>query len=279
MAVEQDFGAYADQAYLQTTDVLLVQTAGGAGVNVPALHVVCRRAAGGPMELRGAGVVNAPALGSKNGAAWICNNDPSYGLAVGTNSADGHTWLQAQRGDGTATAYDLTLQEAGGGLIVGAATRTVATCRNEVKVVTAAIWPLGLLGNDRGQFVRCSAATGYFAYFEVGAGANIGSISYSGSTTSYNTTSDARLKENVAPASADSGALIDAIEVVSFDWIGTGEHVRFGGIAQQLAEHFPEAVLVPADPDMMHAVDWSKLVPIMLAEMQAMRRRLAELEG
>lgn len=279
MAVEQDWGAYADQAYLALTDVLLVQTAGLAGVNVPASHVTARRVANGPMELRGAVVANAPVLGSKNGAAWFSNNDPNYGLVIGTNSADGHAWVQATRSDGTATAYDMTLQEAGGGVIIGAAARTVATCRNEYKVVTAAVWPLGLLGNDRGLFARCSAASGYFGYFEASGGTNVGSISFSGSTTSYNTTSDSRLKENISPASEDSGALIDALEVVSFDWKGSGEHVRFGGIAQQMAEHFPEAVHVPDDPEMMRSLDWSKFVPVILAEVQALRRRVAELEG
>ena len=50
-------------------------------------------------------------------------------------------------------------------------------------------------------------------------------------------------------------------------------------LAQQLAEHFPESVHVPDDPDMMRSVDWSKFVPVILAELQSLRRRVAELGG
>lgn len=57
---------------------------------------------------------NAPTLGSAGGIAYFTNTDAAYGLNVGNSAADGHVWLQAQRTDGTATAYNLTLNEAGG---------------------------------------------------------------------------------------------------------------------------------------------------------------------
>ena len=45
----------------------------------------------------------------------------------------------------------------------------------------------------------------------------VGSISTSGSATAYNTSSDQRLKENIADAD-DAGSKIDAIQVRKFDW-------------------------------------------------------------
>jgi hypothetical protein len=67
------------------------------------------------------GVLNAPSLGSSstNAPLYLTNNDTAYGLVVGNSSAEGHVWLQAQRTDGTATAYNITLNEAGGNVGIG----------------------------------------------------------------------------------------------------------------------------------------------------------------
>ena len=111
------------------------------------------------------------------------------------------------------------------------------------------------------------------------AGTTIGSITQSGTTAVlYNTTSDGRLKTHIAPA-ADAGALLDAVQVRQFDWLSDGSHQRFGFIAQELVEVVPEAVHAPADPDDMMAVDYSKLVPLLVREIQALRARVAALEA
>ena len=63
--------------------------------------------------------VSAPVLGNvTNYPAFFSNADPSYGLGIGSNSSDGHVWLQAQRSD-SAVAYNLTMQEAGGNVGIG----------------------------------------------------------------------------------------------------------------------------------------------------------------
>lgn len=108
-------------------------------------------------------------------------------------------------------------------------------------------------------------------------GSNVGTISTSGTTTAYNTTSDQRLKENIADADSASD-LIDAIKVRQFDWIGDGTHQRYGMIAQELVEVAPEAVHQPEDPERMMAVDYSKLVPMLIKEIQSLRQRVAQLE-
>jgi hypothetical protein len=108
--------------------------------------------------------------------------------------------------------------------------------------------------------------------------AQVGSISVSGSTTSYNTSSDARLKENITPAS-DSADLIDAIQVRQYDWKSDGSHQRYGMVAQELDQVFPEAVSKPTDPEEMMGVDYSKLVPLLLKEIQSLRARVAALEA
>jgi len=70
-------------------------------------------------------------------------------------------------------------------------------------------------------------------------GSDVGSISTSTSSTSYNTSSDYRLKENVTPM---SGATVQTklLKPCNFDWI-IGGNVN-GFIAHELAEVVPEAV-------------------------------------
>lgn len=115
------------------------------------------------------------------------------------------------------------------------------------------------------------------------AGAQIGSITQSGTTgVAYNTTSDRRLKCNIQP-SGDAGAIIDQIEIVAHDWkAAPEEHVAYGVIAQDLHLVAPQAVTPgddDADIDQVWQVDLSKLVPLLVKEIQSLRGRVAELEG
>jgi hypothetical protein len=109
-------------------------------------------------------------------------------------------------------------------------------------------------------------------------GTQVGEITVTTSSTSYNTSSDYRLKENIADAD-DAGSKIDAIKVRKFDWKADGSHQDYGMVAQELMTVAPEAVSVPEDPEKMMGVDYSKLVPMMLKEIQSLRARVAQLEG
>jgi hypothetical protein len=109
-------------------------------------------------------------------------------------------------------------------------------------------------------------------------GTPVGSISVTASATAYNTSSDARLKENIADAE-DAGAKVDAIQVRQFDWKADGSHQDYGMVAQELLTVAPEAVSGDPESDDMMGVDYSKLVPMMLKEIQSLRARVAQLEG
>jgi hypothetical protein len=106
----------------------------------------------------------------------------------------------------------------------------------------------------------------------------VGSISVTGSTTSYNTSSDERLKENITD-SADAGSKIDAIQIRQFDWKADGLHQDYGVIAQELVEVAPEAVSEGDTEEDMMGVDYSKLVPMLIKEVQTLRNRVAQLEN
>jgi len=112
--------------------------------------------------------------------------------------------------------------------------------------------------------------------------AQVGCVSVTASATTYSTTSDRRLKENVQPAGS-FGSKIDQIEVVSFDWKADGKHQEAGFIAQDLYKVAPDAVHVGDADDvevLKHTwgVDASKLVPMLIKEIQELRARVAALE-
>ncbi len=112
----------------------------------------------------------------------------------------------------------------------------------------------------------------------------VGSISVTTTNTAYNTSSDRRLKDNIKPL-GDVGDIIDRIAPVSFDWrYIEGRPAGIGFVAQDLYKVVPEAVKVgdnskkakAGDPKFDGwAVDQSKLMPYVIAELQALRARLA----
>jgi Chaperone of endosialidase len=106
------------------------------------------------------------------------------------------------------------------------------------------------------------------------SGTTVGYINQNGTLTIYSTTSDQRLKENIIDA-PEFGSVIDLIQVRSYDWKENKTHQRAGFIAQELVAVAPEAVCSPENPDEMMAVDYSKLVPMLVKEIQSLRKRLA----
>jgi hypothetical protein len=128
-----------------------------------------------------------------------------------------------------------------------------------------------------GMIASGTDTTRFLVRFDSGSG-SVGTITHNGSNTSYNTSSDERLKENIQDA-GDAGDLIDSIQVRQFDWKVDGEHQRYGMIAQELNTVAPEACAFSSDPEEMAGVDYSRLVPMLVKEIQSLRARIAKLEG
>ena len=71
------------------------------------------------LQSSGAAQTNSPTLGSVTGAGlYVTNTDTLYGLLAGVSS-NGNAWLQVQRTDSGATAYNLNLQPSGGNVGIG----------------------------------------------------------------------------------------------------------------------------------------------------------------
>jgi hypothetical protein len=169
----------------------------------------------------------------------------------------------------------------GGFLLVGTTTPMGGNTSNEFKNTGAGAWPLTLNSNDRGLLVRNSAAgSGFYAYFEYNGGTNNGSISWSGGTTAYNTTSDYRLK-NIDGPITDSGAYIDALNPVQGSWKADG--TRFVGLVAHEVQKVSSTPVVTGKKDgkMMQQMDYSspEIIGNMIAELKSLRARVAQLEG
>lgn len=104
----------------------------------------------------------------------------------------------------------------------------------------------------------------------------VGSIAVSATATSYNQTSDVRLKENITDATQGN---VDALQVRQFDWKANGEHQDYGFIAQELESVAPYAVTKGDTEEDMWGVDYSKLVPMLVKEIQDLRARVQQLES
>jgi hypothetical protein len=104
---------------------------------------------------------------------------------------------------------------------------------------------------------------------------NVGSIYTSGSNTSYNTSSDYRLKENIAPI---TGALtkVALLKPSTYKWKVDGANGE-GFIAHELAEVFPQAVtgekdeVDEDDKPKYQSIDTSFLVATLTAAIQELK--------
>jgi len=103
----------------------------------------------------------------------------------------------------------------------------------------------------------------------------VGSISVTTTATAFNTSSDGRLKTDFQPIPAD---LLDHLRVYDYAWKTEGGRA-YGAIAQELEQVIPQAVSKGETPDDMWSVDYSKLVPILIASIQDLRARLSRVES
>jgi hypothetical protein len=140
-------------------------------------------------------------------------------------------------------------------------------------------------GNVTGITINQQAGTApYYMISFYNVENNVGSISQNGSTTSYNTTSDYRLKENVQGLE-DALTKIEALRPKSYNFITTPEITQQGFLAHELAEVVPYAVTGEKDAVDEHGnmqpqqVDYSKLTSLLVGAVQELSARVQQLEN
>jgi Chaperone of endosialidase len=128
-----------------------------------------------------------------------------------------------------------------------------------------------------------------FGIFYYDGATVIGSIAANGTTAvSYNTSSDERLKSNIAPLLLENvnGNIIDQLQPITYTWEhAKGKPSGIGFSAQQLAKVIPEAV-TPGDSGPViegqvakrWGVDHGWIVPHLVNEVKSLRLRVKALE-
>lgn len=130
-----------------------------------------------------------------------------------------------------------------------------------------------------------SPATGYaYVTFEnIGGTTTYGSIARNLSSIAYNTSSDYRLKENIAPV-ANAIERVKDLSPCRFNFIGS-THTVDGFLAHEAKEVVPESVTGDKDAvdsegnPVYQGIDQSKLVPLLTAALQEAIARIEVLEG
>jgi hypothetical protein len=89
--------------------------------------------------------------------------------------------------------------------------------------------------------------------------------------------SDRRLKDNIHDLD-DAGDVIDRIQPRRFTWKGTTVQDA-GFVADELQDVIPGMVDGERDGDRMQAIAPAKLIPYLVAEIKALRARVAALEA
>jgi hypothetical protein len=288
--------------------------------NVPgaSVGVLIEGASGGSTNKRfvqhifGSGDGSGPYLGlgkhrgtSTGGNTLVVNGDELGGIYF--QGADGSNFIQGASIisfiDGTPGANDMP------GRLVFSTTADGASVPTErmrigsdgnLRVGTASGDPAGAGSNGRVVVSAANGGQAALTVYNAGTGAvniislengngQVGRIQISGSTTSYLTSSDYRLKEAITPMTGALGK-VAALKPCTYKWKVDGTNGE-GFIAHELAEIVPACVggkkdAVDDDGNPVYqGIDQSKLVPLLTAalqeaigEIESLKARVAALE-
>lgn len=304
---------FTDRATLGDSDIMLVRDNGGGGVNVPGSAVLKKNVAG-IYELAGVGL----AVGTTNGATWISGGtgfntggcsvafrgkDSTYNAGgIEFYAGTGATGQEAARIDGSRNFHvGAPVGWTGGGerfSVTGPNTNAVSAY-NPGSVGAAFL-------------ARVDNPSVFIMVIYCGA-TRVGSITTNGSQVFFNTTSDRRLKHDFQQLSDDFEDLMDRIMIYDHAWLNR-EGRSISAIADELMLLFDDVVVgapgatkierfevSPAVPATLDAngqvvdpgreavfeerevidpqnVDYSKLVPHLIAYGQRQKRRVLALE-
>ena len=200
------------------------------------------------------------------GLEWYSGYGPKvsaqmFSTASGSNG--GEWWLNV-RNQNTNAQYRVMSIDNVGRLRLGGVS---AACSGAFNI-------MGEFGNsyDAIQFYHNSATV-------------VGRIRTNTSSTTYNTSSDYRLKENI-DYSWDATTRLKQLKPARFNWIVDDTNTLLEGfLAHEVSSIVPEAVSGEKDavdddnnPD-YQGIDHSKLVPLLVKTVQELEARIKELEG
>jgi hypothetical protein len=204
-----------------------------------------------------------------------------------------HRWAVAPSGtaNGAITFNQAMTLDSGGNLIVGKPAATQSGAGTFLYGTGSANAAYFTGSSSNAIFCNREGTDGVVVEFRKDY-SPVGTISITTSSTSYNTSSDYRLKEDWV-AVADASTRVNALKPVNFAWKVDGSRVD-GFLAHELAEVVPEAVTGEKDAvelidikdeegnvtgqeerPVYQGIDQSKLVPLLTA---ALQEALAQIE-
>ena len=135
------------------------------------------------------------------------------------------------------------------------------------------------------KLLQVPQGEGVFYHFLFEEGTTVrGSISSNGSSTTYATSSDYRLKENVV-YDWDATTRLKQLKPAQFNFIGNSDTTVDGFLAHEAQAVVPESVVgtkdeVDADGNaVMQGIDQAKLVPLLVKTILELEARITALEG
>jgi hypothetical protein len=244
--------------------------------------------------------------GTGNNAVFNSNFSMHFNIDADNNGSEIFAW--GHNGDNTSASRLMTL-DASGNLLVG--TDSFSTAGTDTGLLLSGQYGqlnANFHGNDYHVWnIHTSGTQNRYVQFRWG-NATVGSISTNGSTTSYNTSSDYRLKENVV----DMTGAVDRVKSLNpsqFNFIAEPDRTVDGFLAHEVADVVPEAVTGTKDamqteeyevtpavldedgnvvteavmgtrevPD-YQGIDQSKLVPLLTGALQEAIARIETLEA
>ena len=244
---------------------------------------------------------NSTTAGSWSGYMFVPGSGPGGQITWGTAGlAMGGQALSGVNTISSASATALTLQSAGTtaitidtsqNLLVGASSTNTGRTASKLYTQTVANQDTCQLSQSSNSYfnlysyVTTSSGTRYHVGFcdaTGGAGGVVGTISTNGSSTTYATSSDYRLKENIAPMTNALSSVVQ-LKPCTFTWKNTGIEDN-GFIAHELQNVLPNAVVgekdaVDADGKPIYQqIDTSFLVATLTAAIQELSAQVTALQ-
>ena len=164
--------------------------------------------------------------------------------------------------------------DSSGNVLVGTTTGRgkITILHSSNSTATPTLW----CGND--------GASAVWVSFGNSSGGVYGSISRSGSSTAYNTTSDHRLKENV-DYTFDATTRLKQLKPCRFNFIADADTTVDGFLAHEVQSVVPEAITGTHNEEddegnpIMQGIDQSKIVPLLVKTIQELEARITALEN
>ena len=249
----------------------------GIGISSPAYELDVYKATSAVDYIAGRFVSDAAATGQSQ--TWVKFEKAStYGGAIGgyINQGVGSGLLFGTQ-NGSATPTERMRIDSSGNLLVGKSSQSATTAGNQ----------LGLVGSGYNESVSTTAGGTLALWYmnrQSSAGSvidfrqattTVGSISVTASTTAYNTSSDYRLKDTIAPM---TGALdkVALLKPCTYKWKVDGSDGQ-GFIAHELQSVIPLAVTGEKDAVnedgtiKSQGVDYSKIVVHLVAAIKELK--------